>query len=1129
MGKIKKIIENELVGGTQTTDIYPVTSVKAVYDENNERLDNILNRRGVVNISTNYNADHIAEVLTLEQAIAKVPSKDRVLGFQGKFLSENGWKSYVFIGDSIADWTNKTKWNNYLTGTDIVQESGEAEDKVMSQKAVSDKLSDLSKNTSTKFYVSMKNGGSTNVTFDDYKGTVVFSPIVTMRRFNGEKDKEVDIHEKLVAAGCTYNEETRLCTAVFGKNADNLNLTIYYLNGAYGVTRMGYYEVPNGAEIVLHIAKNLDGFYFYGGAAPIWKMVYNNWKFLQNNCYIENVWLSTSDPKNDIVTFKTKTNHTYRFYIKANEGFIGDNNFKIFLSGNPYEYVTITDDDVINGKTFELTSSNDTGTRIYPKGNVAKFGVRVYVKVIDITNKSSLLEDIASKSISDAPKEFGLNMLEKIVWKLKYIPDGETIKIIDWDKDSKIFLYLKSMNPINKEGSIKIGFGSNHFKTFTYEELNRGVTFQFILTTKSNRIYITSSSDDNLDDTYINIYLCNQGNLDSNQDTDTQKSDLFISRLVGKELDVNGVLSTVSKRCFSTNDRLVLPYYGIKLSIECANGYSVKIMTTKYTRLTDNTVNDSGWLKNKQVYVVPQGMILYRISIKSDDYDITEELANQLVNGGFIRIKYEDKPSSVLQRNPECMKYMRAMCIREEGNLTYPWGIAIICHTTDVHGDATRYKNFIEFANDVKADIVLNTGDNSNYEVADGQDFIHNINSESKVPILNVVGNHDTNGNKTNTERYQLVLAKEAAQFGYNLSEDKTYYYYDLTDKKLRFIILNNYEEKNVYWIYSRMSQTQMDWLVATLNSTPLGYGVIIAMHAPDSNIIQNNGKFLQKTTTKNNANIEGSPISMLIDNFISRSNGSYTYTQTSKSSVNSSDSITETVTVNYDFRNVDISVEFIALITGHNHSDNIGYVENVTNKILLINETCTVALYEQLDSDNKGGGCSDSDLPRFGNDSTQDSFNVYAIDKNSKTIAVSRIGSNITINNKVRDYQKYKYTNTGFGLEGNATVASEAINGMTVFDSFKVIKGHKYLISVKVDDNNLSILHVGLGSNGFKLLSDSALEGTSIIINASVSVDNSRIYISYKNGKKGDNIYASIIDLTDINSFGDIHKVRIY
>lgn len=43
MGKIKKILENELVGGTQSTDVYPVTSTKAVYNEDNENLDSILN------------------------------------------------------------------------------------------------------------------------------------------------------------------------------------------------------------------------------------------------------------------------------------------------------------------------------------------------------------------------------------------------------------------------------------------------------------------------------------------------------------------------------------------------------------------------------------------------------------------------------------------------------------------------------------------------------------------------------------------------------------------------------------------------------------------------------------------------------------------------------------------------------------------------------------------------------------------------------------------------------------------------------------------------------------------------------------------------------------------------------
>lgn len=44
MGKIKKILEKEL-GSTQSVEVYPVTSIAAVYDENNERLDNIINRK----------------------------------------------------------------------------------------------------------------------------------------------------------------------------------------------------------------------------------------------------------------------------------------------------------------------------------------------------------------------------------------------------------------------------------------------------------------------------------------------------------------------------------------------------------------------------------------------------------------------------------------------------------------------------------------------------------------------------------------------------------------------------------------------------------------------------------------------------------------------------------------------------------------------------------------------------------------------------------------------------------------------------------------------------------------------------------------------------------------------------
>lgn len=42
MGKIKKLTETELVGGSSSTDVYPVTSTRAVYDANNKDLDTIL-------------------------------------------------------------------------------------------------------------------------------------------------------------------------------------------------------------------------------------------------------------------------------------------------------------------------------------------------------------------------------------------------------------------------------------------------------------------------------------------------------------------------------------------------------------------------------------------------------------------------------------------------------------------------------------------------------------------------------------------------------------------------------------------------------------------------------------------------------------------------------------------------------------------------------------------------------------------------------------------------------------------------------------------------------------------------------------------------------------------------------
>ena len=60
MGRIKVLKSTELVNSTINDDIYPVTSTQAVYDENNNKLSNILNS---INISISAVDNKISNIL----------------------------------------------------------------------------------------------------------------------------------------------------------------------------------------------------------------------------------------------------------------------------------------------------------------------------------------------------------------------------------------------------------------------------------------------------------------------------------------------------------------------------------------------------------------------------------------------------------------------------------------------------------------------------------------------------------------------------------------------------------------------------------------------------------------------------------------------------------------------------------------------------------------------------------------------------------------------------------------------------------------------------------------------------------------------------------------------------------
>lgn len=136
MGRIKKILENELVGGTQSTDIYPVTSIKAVYDENNVRLDDILKpaTRESAGLMSPEDKNNIELVQT--ELAGKVD--------KASVVQESGDSEELIMSQkAVTDELNILDSNKFDKNK-VAQESGDSEELVMSQKAISDKLSNLS-------------------------------------------------------------------------------------------------------------------------------------------------------------------------------------------------------------------------------------------------------------------------------------------------------------------------------------------------------------------------------------------------------------------------------------------------------------------------------------------------------------------------------------------------------------------------------------------------------------------------------------------------------------------------------------------------------------------------------------------------------------------------------------------------------------------------------------------------------------------------------------------------------------------------------------------------------------------------------------------------------------------------
>ena len=326
-----------------------------------------------------------------------------------------------------------------------------------------------------------------------------------------------------------------------------------------------------------------------------------------------------------------------------------------------------------------------------------------------------------------------------------------------------------------------------------------------------------------------------------------------------------------------------------------------------------------------------------------------------------LRARFEefDGNAGIVQRNgiAETTNKLQQMT-RPTRTASRTLGTPPLCllHFSDIHGDAKRLQNIIDFKNyyaDYIADII-HTGDMVKYYSTDGIEFWDGTDGAEK--ILNTIGNHDTLVNSTwigmtMAEAYETYFAPYISNWGVVSTSGKTYYYKDYATNKVRLIVLD----------IMHQSAEQLSWFTATLASArTAGLHVIVAVHSRahwlfDSHVTPWDDKPLVPSYT-----------------------AGYSDTSASTYPENLSDDYASAVD---DF--INDGGFFICWIHGHTHHKMFAQLQTHPN---------------QLDVSVENAGIPDFAWTyvkaRIDDTKSEDCFNVLAVDTDSKILRLMAVGA---------------------------------------------------------------------------------------------------------------------------------------
>lgn len=319
-----------------------------------------------------------------------------------------------------------------------------------------------------------------------------------------------------------------------------------------------------------------------------------------------------------------------------------------------------------------------------------------------------------------------------------------------------------------------------------------------------------------------------------------------------------------------------------------------------------------------------------------------------------------------------------------------------LAHGSDFHYDTARYGRFRNFVDGVSLiDAAVVSGDLTD-EGTTAEFTAMMAVTGTKVP-LQVIGNHERWGDKS--------LADIASGLGISAP----YYKVDYASKKIRIIVLNEYDTstntkataaKDGHW-----SQTQIDWFISQLDDAITNnYNVLVAMHcveqgssvSTDAFPTPNDKGFYQRTNAwKNNYTtvMQHHIIEDIIDAFRNGGSVSGTYSHSDG---------TTAITLSHSFS---ASGKFIAYIVGHSHVDMTGYSKYKSDQLYLV---CPSSCY--LGDNNRVKGGNVSDLPRIEGTKSEDCFNVYGIDTINKVVKIVRVGADMNDLMEPREVAYFDY-----------------------------------------------------------------------------------------------------------------------